>query len=139
MSVSSDRAFGSGAAALGFILAAMLSTPALAQSFVGDWKATAHVGAGQDATETVHVMKAGDGYLITAKLNDAAPGTPEAGPGTDIVIDGDKFSYSRSVTTPNGALVVKYSGVVSGDAFTGQVELLGNKIPYTGERIRSGQ
>ena len=138
MSVSSDRAFRSGAAALGLIVAA-LSTPAFAQSFVGDWKATAHVAGGADASETMHVIKTGEGYLITAKLNDAAPGTPEAGPGADIVINGDNFSYSRSVTTPNGALVVKYSGVVTGDAFTGQVELLGNKIPYTGVRIRSGQ
>lgn len=128
-----------GFAALGLVLAAALSTPALAQSFVGDWKATAHVGNGADASETVHVVKTGDGYAITAKLVDATPGAPEAGPGADIVLDGDKFSYHRTVTTPQGSLDIKYSGVVAGDAFTGEVELLGNKIPYTGVRIKDGQ
>ena len=127
------------AAALGLTLAAALSTPALAQSFVGDWKATAHVAGGAEASETVHVVKTGDSYAITAKLIDAAPGTPEAGPGTDIVLDGDKFSYHRSVTTPNGALEIKYSGVVTGDTFTGEVDLLGGKIPFTGVRTRGGQ
>ena len=141
MRVSFHRSssFRRGAAALGLLVAAALSTPAFAQSFVGDWKATAHVAGGADASESVHVTKTGDAYAVTAKLIDAAPGAPEAGPGTDIVIDGDKFSYHRTVTTPNGGLDIKYSGVVTGDTFDGQVELLGGKIPYTGVRIKSGQ
>lgn len=138
MKTSSDRPSWRLRACAGLALAAALGAPALAQSFVGDWKATAHA-QGVEAPETVHVMKAGDGYMITAKLIGAAPGTPEAGPGEDIVIDGDKFSYHRSVATANGPLQITYSGVVTGDSFAGQVELLGGKIPYTGERIRSGQ
>ena len=127
-----------GATALGLVLAAALSTPAFAQSFAGDWKATAHAGA-VEASETVHAVKTSDGYAVTAKLIDPAPGTLEAGPGTDIVMDGDKFSYHRTVTTPNGALQITYSGVVTGDTFAGEVDLLGNKIPYTGVRIKGGQ
>ncbi len=141
MRVSSHRSSGlpRGAAALGLVLAAALSTPALAQSFVGDWKATAHVAGGAEASETVHAVKTGDGYAVSAKLIDPAPGTLEAGPGADIVMDGDKFSYHRTVTTPNGGLEIKYSGVVTGDTFAGEVDLLGNKIPYTGVRIKGGQ
>jgi hypothetical protein len=137
MRVSSHRSAAFGASAL--ILAAAISTPALAQSFVGDWTATAHVPNAGDTSETVHVVKTGDGYAVSAKLINASAGTPEAGPGSDIVIDGDRFSYHRSVTVPNGSIDIKYSGVVSGDTFTGQVELMGGKIPYTGVRNRGGQ
>jgi hypothetical protein len=37
-------------------------------------------------------------------------GTPKAGPGTDIVLDGDKFSYKRTVKAPDGSLVITYLG-----------------------------
>jgi hypothetical protein len=63
-------------------------------------------------------------------------GVPAAGPGTDIVLDGDKFSYTRSIP-PDGTLVITYSGVVSGDTFTGTVDLGGlAQAPYTGVRIK---
>lgn len=126
------------AAALGLVLAAAFAAPALAQSFVGDWKATAHAGPAE-ASETVHVVKTGGGYAVTAKLIDAQPGTLEAGPGTDIVMDGDKFSYQRTVTTPQGSIPITYEGVVSGDSFTGDVKMMGATIPYTGVRIHNGE
>ena len=60
---------------------------------------------------------------------------PEAGPGTDIVLDGDKFSYKR--TTPDGAIVITCTGIVKGDTFTGTVDLGGfAQAPYTGVRIK---
>jgi len=126
------------AAALGLVLAAGLGAPALAQSFAGDWKATAHAGA-VEASETVHVVKTVDGYTVTAKLIDPQPGAIEAGPGTDIVVDGDKFSYQRTVTTPQGSIPITYEGVVSGDTFTGDVKMMGATVPYTGVRIQNGQ
>ena len=88
-------------------------------------------------SETITVVKTADGYEIRAKLVEPPPeGSPEAGPGTDIVLDGDKFSYKRTLNTPDGSLVITYTGTVSGDKFTGTVSLGGFEVPYTGVRIK---
>lgn len=125
-------------AASGLVLVAALATPAFGQSLVGKWTATAATPGGE-VSETLTVVKTDDGYVITAKLVEAvSEGTPEAGPGTDIVLDGDRFSYKRTVTTPGGALEITYTGVVSGDKFTGTVDLGFAQAPYSGVRIRDG-
>ena len=120
--------------ALGLVLVVALATPALAQSLVGQWKATAH-SPGGDTSEILSVARTDAGYAINARLVDPAPGAPEAGPGTDIALNGDNFSYKRKVTTPDGSLTITYSGVVSGDTFTGVADLGFGQAPYTGARI----
>jgi hypothetical protein len=122
--------------AVALVLVTAFAAPAFGQSFVGEWTATAKSPAG-DASETVKVVKTSNDYEITAKLVNAAPGTPEAGPGTDIVLDGDRFSYKRKVTVGNDSLVITYTGVVSGDTFTGTVQLGDfGTIPYVGVRVK---
>src|SRR5262245_1999765 len=124
------------AAAFLLVLVAAFAAPAFGQSFVGEWTATA-VTPGGNVSETVTVSKAADGYMIKAKLVGPLPeGTPEAGPGTDIVLDGDKFSYKRTLNTPEGPLVITYTGTVSGDKFTGTLTLGGFEVPYIGERVK---
>jgi hypothetical protein len=118
------------AAVLALLLFAGLAGPAFGQSFVGTWTATAETPSGK-VSETVTVVKTHDGYAITAKLVGVPEGTPTAGPGTDIVINGDNFSYKRSA----GDLVFTYTGVVSGNTFTGTAEVGGYKIPYSGVRV----
>jgi hypothetical protein len=124
-------------AALGLVLVAAFAAPAFGQSFVGEWTATAVTPAG-NVSETLTVTKTANGYEIKAKLVEPGPeGTPVAGPGTDIVLDGDKFSYKRTLTTPDGSLVITYTGTVSGDTFTGTVNLGGfAEAPYNGVRIK---
>ena len=119
------------------LLAPDFASEAQAQSFLGEWTATAETPGG-GVSETIAAVKIDKGYAITVKLVQPPPeGIPEAGPGTDIVLDGDKFSYKRSITTPDGTLVITYSGVVSGDTFTGTVDLGGfAQAPYTGVRIK---
>jgi hypothetical protein len=121
-------------APLACVLLAAIATPAAGQSFVGEWTATAQTPGG-GVSETVKVVKTEKGYAITAELV-VPDGSPQAGPGTDIVLDGDKFSYKRTVKTPDGALVITYTGVVSGDTFTGEVDLGFAQAPYTGKRIK---
>lgn len=122
----------------GLMLTVVLTAPAFAESpFLGKWTATAAVTTGP-AVETVTAVKTSDGYKITAKLNNPAPLQPEAGPGHDIVLDGDHFSYKRTVSIGGNDIVITYSGVVSGDTFIGMVEMAGYKIPYTGVRIKDG-
>lgn len=128
-------------AASGFVLLVALvapvrAVPDQAPSFLGEWTATASTPAG-DVSETLFVARTGSGYAITAKPAVPAPeGAPEAGPGTDIVLDGDKFSYKRSIIAPEGTLVIAYAGVVSGDTFKGMAELGGFEVPYTGVRVK---
>lgn len=115
----------------------MVATPLQQPSFLGEWTATAETPGG-GVSETITAVKTDKGYAITVKLVQPPPeGIPEAGPGTDIALDGDKFSYNRSITTPDGTLVITYKGVVSGDAFTGTVDLGGfAQAPYTGVRVK---
>lgn len=123
---------------IGFVLALAMAAPALADSpFLGKWTATAAAPTGP-ASETVTVVEAGDGYAISAKLVAPSPGQPEAGPGHDIVLDGDHFSYQRTVTIGETSIGITYSGIVSGDTFTGTVEMAGFKMAYTGVRIKDG-
>jgi hypothetical protein len=116
---------------------ATFAAPAFGQSFVGEWTATATTPGG-DVAESISVVKTDDGYAITAKLV-VATGAPEGGPGEEIVLDGDNFSYKRTVSFPGGELVFIYTGVVSGDTFTGTAEMVGiGKVPYNGVRNKAG-
>ena len=119
------------------LAAPVVARPADGPSFLGEWTATASTPGG-DVSETIRAVRTDNGYAITVKLVVPPPeGTPEAGPGMDIVLDGDKFSYERSIPTPGGALVISYTGVVSGDRFTGTVDLGGlAQAPYTGVRVK---
>ena len=123
---------------LGFVLVAVLfAAPAFGQSFVGEWTATAKTPGGE-VKEAISVVKTADGYAVTAKLIGVPEGTPTAGPGTDIVLDGDRFSYKRILSTPDGDLVFTYSGVVSGDTFKGMADVGGFQVPYNGVRTKTG-
>jgi hypothetical protein len=83
------------------LLATFFAAPAFGQSFVGEWTATATTPGGE-VSETLSVVKTADGYAVTAKLVGVPEGTPTAGPGTEIVLEGDHFSYKRTVMTPGG-------------------------------------
>jgi len=120
------------------VFAAAYAAPASAQSFVGAWAATAHT-AGGDISESLTVARTATGYALTAKLPEGTPPGPEAGPGTDIVLDGDKFAYKRALDLGGNQMVISYSGVVSGDSFTGTAEVAGTKVPYTGVRVAAGK
>lgn len=120
------------------LAAAALAAPASAQSFLGTWTATATTPQGA-FSEELTATKTDDGYAITVLPIDQLPeGTPEAGPGVDIELEGDKFSYKRKVPLPDGTeLAVVYTGTVTGDTFTGQVDLAGYVMPYNG--VRTGE
>ena len=119
------------------LLVTVFAAPAFGQSFVGEWTATATTPGGT-VSETLNVVKTDGSFAITAKLVGVQEGTPEAGPGTEIVLEGDRFSYKRIISTPDGTLEITYTGIVSGDTFTGTVDLGGfAQAPYTGVRHTS--
>jgi hypothetical protein len=124
-------------AVLGLVLATAVATPAFAQDFLGQWTATAHLDGGAEVSETLSVTKTASGFTITAKPPVGTPeGAPQAGPGTNIKLDGNKFSYDRSLDLQGTAIVISYSGAVSGDTFTGVAKLGETPIPFTGVRIK---
>ena len=122
--------------ALSVLLAAgTFAAPASAQSFVGEWRATAQAPDGE-ISEKLAVTRTADGYAIVG--SDVQPPSPsgmEAGPGIDIAIEGDTFAFRRIVKTPQGDLEIIYKGTVSGDTFTGTGEIMGFVVPYNGVRI----
>ena len=127
----------SGLVLLVALLAPAFATEAHTQSFLGEWTATVETPGG-GVSETITAVKTDKGYAITVKLVEGPPeGVPEAGPGMEILLDGDTFSYKRSITTPEGTLVITYAGVVSGDTFKGTVDLGGfAQAPYNGVRVK---
>ena len=92
----------SGMVCLLALVASVVAAPAQQPSFLGEWTATAETPGGA-VSETITAVNTDKGYAITVKLVQPPPARiPEAGPGTDIVLDGDKFSYKRSIATPDG-------------------------------------
>ena len=116
-------------AALGLVLIAAFATPAFAQSFLGDWTATAKAPSG-DTSEVIKVTKTADGYALTGQ---APVATVSAG--KDVMLDGNNFSFKRSLTIQGNALEIDYKGVVSGDTFAGRATVAGMDIPYSGVRV----
>jgi len=113
----------------------LLAVPASAQSFVGRWTATAQA-PDREISEEIVATRSEQGYTITGKvIGDVPPGSPEGGPGHDIRLEGDSFSYKRTVSIPEvGEIVITYSGTVSGDTFTGTADIGGFTLPYNGVR-----
>ena len=121
------------------LVAATLATPASAQSFLGKWIATADSPNGP-VSEEITVSRTEQGYTIaTRQIGDVAPGMEREGTGTDIVLEGDSFSYKRTVPFQGDRIVLVYTGTVRGDTFTGQAEVGGFTIPYTGDRQELGE
>jgi len=127
-------------AVLGLAFIAGFVSPVFAADppFVGKWTATAAAPTGP-ASEIVTVAKVAEGYSLTAKLVAPTPGQPEAGPGKEIVLEGNRFSYKRAVAIGTNEIVITYTGVVSGDTFAGTIEMANVKIPFTGVRIKEGE
>ena len=119
-------------AVIGFVLAAALAPSAFAQAFLGDWTATAKAPGG-DSSEVIKVTRTADGYALTGQ----AP-VETVSAGKDVMLDGNTFSFKRSLAIPGNALEIDYKGVVSGDTFTGTASVAGTDIPYSGVRVKSG-
>ncbi len=120
---------------LAVLLAAGLTTTASAQSFLGQWTATAK-SPGGESSETLTVTRTANGYAVAAKPVVAPPAGVEAGPGEEVTLDGNNFAYTRKIGMQGGAAIqITYKGVVSGDTFAGTASLGGVDIPYTGVRV----
>jgi hypothetical protein len=55
---------------------------------------------------------------------------------SDVHVDGNTFTFKRSLTTPQGPMELAYNGTVTGDALTAQVASSFGNIPVTGTRAQ---
>ena len=119
--------------------ASLIASPAFAQdsSVVGTWDTEAVTDFGTFAA-TMTFAETGDGYTIEIVDQDAGGGAGPAAPTestiSDVVIEGDSFAFKRSMTTPQGAMELSYSGTVEGDTLTASVDSDFGAIPVTGTR-----
>ena len=123
--------------------ASLMAVPAWAQSspVVGTWNTQAVTDFGTFKSKMI-VAQAGGAY--TVEMQDVpAEGAPPAegaggmtpGPITDVVVDGANFSFKRTLTTPQGAMSLSYTGKVEGDNLTAEVDTgQFGKLPVTGTR-----
>jgi hypothetical protein len=113
-----------------------LAAPALAQ-VEGEWAAAAETPQG--AFEFGLTVAAADGGHTVAIADAPPPGAPAGAPAmestiSDVVVDGDKLTFKRSITTPQGPMELNYELTASGDTLSGTANSSFGAIPITGTR-----
>lgn len=109
-------------AAAGLALAA---SPALAASaVVGSWATEVEVMDMKIPAELT-VTEAGGTYTVDIKEG-PMPGAPEGAPPapseiTEVAVTGDKLTFKRKMTTPQGAMNLAYAVTATGDALAGEI------------------
>ena len=122
--------------------AATVAVPAFAASpVVGTWDTAVQV---QDNTikSSVTIAEAGGGYTVDIK-DGPMPGSP-GGAGTpaaampsqisDIAVNGSTVTFTRHLTTPQGAMDLGYTLTADGTKLSGTVKSEFGDVPVTGTR-----
>jgi hypothetical protein len=121
--------------AFGMLAAALLGGSALAQSspVLGVWETSLQTQGGV-FTATMTFAEADGGY--TVEIDDEPyPGYEPVENGIgDIVVEGNSFSFKRTMNSPQGPFDISYSGTVEGDALTGEASSVYGPMPISGAR-----
>lgn len=104
-----------------FVCVLMLAGVALAAAIDGKWVSERKMNRnGEEMTITQTFDLKSDGAKLTGsiamKMGDNEPRTSEI---KDGKIDGNKFSFTVVMTTPNGEMKTAYEGTVDGDTLKG--------------------
>lgn len=119
------------------VAAMLVSAPAAAQEspVVGTWDTQAVTDFGTFRA-TVTIAEGDGGYSVTI-VDAPAEGMPAmASTISNVVVDGASFSFTRSLTSPQGPMTLTYTGNVDGDALTATVASDFGNIPVTGTRAQ---
>lgn len=121
-------------AASAIAAAALAGAPALAQSpVVGDWATVAETPQGTFEA-VLHVTEADGAYMV--EFEEAAPGggPPMESEISNVVVDGDSISFTRTLASPQGDFELSYAGTVDGDTLSATATSSFGEIPVTGTR-----
>ena len=119
--------------------AALIAVPAAAQAqdaILGDWDTVTETPMGSfEAGVTVAELEGGYGVTI----EDRPPEGGEAMPPmestiSDVVVEGDTVTFTRSLTTPQGPMELSYALTADGDTLAGEANSSFGAIPITGTR-----
>jgi hypothetical protein len=121
-------------AILALSAAALTGAPALAESsLTGVWALTTQTQQGpREATLTVMEP---DGVLV-AMLEQQPPAGTQPAPSTisDVVVDGDHFTFKRAMNAGGQAMNWDYEGTIDGDTLTATATSGDLSFEVTGER-----
>jgi hypothetical protein len=121
--------------AFSILAAASLGGSALAQSspVIGAWDTTLQTPGGVFSA-TMTFAEAEGGY--TVEIDDVPyPGYEPVENGIgDIVVEGDSFSFKRTMNSPEGPFDISYTGAVDGDSLTGEATSVYGPMPISGMR-----
>ena len=122
--------------------AVIVASPAYAQSspVLGSWSTTANTPIGElKSTMTFSDGAGGPSVQIEDQPMEGGAGGPGAG-GTpeqtfsDVKIDGNAFSFKRTIQSPQGEFALSYSGTVDGDSLTATANSDFGAVDITGAR-----
>lgn len=122
------------AACLSFL---MLAGIALAASIDGQWKSERKMERDGQSFTIIQTfdLKADGGKLtgkVTMQFGDMEPRTVDIADGK---MEGEKFSFNTTMSTPNGDFKMMYTGMVEGDIMKGNAEREGGQArPFEAKR-----
>lgn len=108
-----------------------LATTAIAQTdeLTGEWTLSIETPRGLQHP-TLVITRDGDNYT---GIYNSMRGPIDI---DSITREGDNFAFPLVITVPIGDIKVNYSGTISGDDMTGQVQNPRGSVPFTGQRTR---
>ncbi len=103
-----------------FVLSLIASTAVFGADIDGKWKFERTMDrGGQSMTITMVFDLKADGSKLTGSVTSTSPRGERTSEIKDGKLDGNKFSFTTSFDTPNGAMVTKYEGSVDGAVLKG--------------------
>lgn len=111
-------------AALALGSATMAAAPAYAQAspVAGSWEIAMETPVGERRS-TMTIAPADASYTVSFVDPPAdGGGAVPQGTITEVKVDGNAFSFKRSLTIEQGPIELRYSGTVDGNALTGSVD-----------------
>lgn len=118
----------------GALVVVLVGSPSLAQSspVIGTWTVAAETPQGRLET-TMTFAETGGVYSVTLPPPEV-PGFEPQEAISDVVVDGSSFAFTRTLTTQQGPIAIRYTGAVDGDTLTGEASSPGGSIQLTGTR-----
>ena len=105
------------ALAMGFLLMAGVSLPALSVDVSGTWEVTSQTPRGDERVSEMTIEQDGDKITVTMP---GFRGDEMMGEGT---VDGNNIEWKFEISTQRGDMTITYTGTIDGDTIKGMVAM----------------